>query len=127
MRDEMKMTGFSGHTAVILTAFFFAMGALAGSAPKKAPPAPAKVYASFLWAGKSDADCLLRDTILADTEAECKKEYTRAEADIKELVKRRNKRGAEWKWGVFSKCAAFASIDEYNKELEKLRKRCMGK
>jgi len=123
----MKRIGFSGYAAVILTALFFAMVTFAGTAAEKAPPAAAKMYASFLWAGKSDADCLLRDTILADTEAECKKEYTRAETDIKELVKRRNKRGAEWTWGVFSKCAGFALTDEYNKELEKLRKRCMGK
>jgi len=97
------------------------------AAGEQTPPASGPVYVSFLWAGKSDTDCMLRDTLLTDTTAECEQEYSRAEAEIKELVKRRNERGAGWKWGVFSKCSVYAGTNAYNQELDKLRKRCMGK
>ena len=86
-----------------------------------------QVYVSFLWAGKSDTDCLLRDTLLTDTVADCEKEYLRAETEIKDMVKRRNERGGGWKWGTFAKCSVFPDTDSYSRELDKLRKRCMGK
>ena len=111
----------------IVFGFFVLFVSLLFAAGEQTPPASGRVYVSFLWAGKSDTDCMLRDTLLTDTTAECEKEYSRAEAEIKELVKRRNERGAGWKWGLFAKCSAFADTNAYNQELEKLRKRCMGK
>jgi hypothetical protein len=106
--------------SILLVSILFAAG-------EQAPPASGAVYVSFLWAGKSDTNCMLRDTLLTDTTAECEQEYSRAEAEIKELVKHRNERGSGWKWGVFSKCSLYPDTNAYNQELDKLRKRCMGK
>jgi len=103
------------------------LGSMLLAAETETAPGPSRVFVSFLWAGKADADCMLRDTLLTDTAEDCEKEYTRAEGEIKDLVARRNEKGAGWKWGVFAKCASLPDQEAYAKELDKLRKRCMGK
>ncbi len=84
------------------------------------------VYASFLWVGKTDTDCMLRDTLLTDSPEQCESEYARVEEEVKGLVERRNERGANFRWGVFVKCKAYKNTKEYEAELERYRKQCLG-
>ncbi|GEM_PF-3594237 len=111
----------------VVTSLFGAVSLAGNTNTEAASSTSGKIYVSFFWAGKSDTQCVLRDTLLTDTLTECEKEYSRKEAEIKEMVERRNKRGAGWKWGVFAKCVAFPTNDAYNGEFEKFKKKCKGK
>ncbi len=54
----------------IVFSFLVLFVSLLLAAGEQTPPASGRVYVSFLWAGKSDTDCMLRDTLLTDTTAE---------------------------------------------------------
>jgi len=107
---------------------FLAAGSFATAEQADEPPAKdgAAVYASFLWVGESENDCMLRDTLLTGSPKRCESEFKRVEGEVKRLVERRNKRGANFSWGVFVKCGVYADTKEFKAELERYRKRCMG-
>lgn len=108
----------------ILSAFI--MAASKAGAPDEESPGGSQIFVSFLWAGKTETECKIMDSLITDNIADCQDEFTRIEAEVKQLVEKKNLQGAQWTYGVILNCGTFPNLDTYTKEMENYEKKCKG-